>query len=154
MTQFKNKMKASMLLGIAAAIVASMLLWIATATAARNLQGSWDLRIENMKHVEVATLTIRLTDQVAPSCMSGKWKRVIVEKSKTTDPKFFPVSEPLSYQVEDDVLTLGRNEVCDWYLHLKGTLVAKGASGTYTSFGIQGGEQRGNFTLKQNAETK
>ena len=116
---------------------------------AQDLQGPWTLRIDNMEHREISSLTIRFTDKAAPSCMAGNWKRVIVERSKTTNKEFFPMSEPLSYQIVGSELTIGRNEVCDGYLHLRGKLDASGARGTYSGFGISGGDQLGHFLLKR-----
>jgi hypothetical protein len=122
----------------------------AAAAGAQELQKSWTLNIENLEHKEVASLTIQFTDEPARSCMAGTWKRVLVTQSRTNDKSFFPISESLSYQIKDGQIIIGRNEVCDDYLHLNGKFNAEGSQGRYVEFGIQGGNQLGYFVLKPN----
>jgi hypothetical protein len=127
-----------------------VLIAIAATAGAQELQKSWILNIENLEHKEVASLTIQFTDETARSCMAGNWKRVLVTQSRTNDKNFFPISEPLSYQIKDGKIIIGRNEVCDGYLHLNGEFNSEGSQGKYVEFGIQGGNQLGYFSLKLN----
>jgi hypothetical protein len=125
------------------------------ATAARpmahDLSGSWSLRIENAKHQVVTTMTIRFSDEVADSCTEGQWRRVVVTAHASLNEKFFPVKEPLSYEVTDDHIVIGRNEICDDYLHLEGKLRNLLASGEYVTFGPDGSKRLGYFSLIKTA---
>ena len=116
---------------------------------AQNLKGTWTLRILNTDGREITTATLRFLDSEAESCMSGDWRQVRVLSAKTVDKKFFPLSEPLSYSVEDLEITIGRNEICDDYLHLRGQFENDSVKGTYSSFGISGGETLGSFSLSR-----
>ena len=120
------------------------------AALSQDLNGAWTLRIDDLKHKELSLLTIRFTEKVAPSCIGGNWKRVVVDRSKTTDKVFFPISEPLSYEIVGSEITIGRNEVCDGYLHLRGKLDGEKAQGTYSGFGMGGGNELGYFQLSRN----
>jgi hypothetical protein len=62
------------------------------------LSGLWALRIENLKHKVIATMSIRFADE-ANSCMAGTWKRVIVAGQTSSEKDFFPIADPLSYEV-------------------------------------------------------
>jgi hypothetical protein len=140
-------------LGITMKLIAKLVALLAFATGpaaaygGENLTGAWTLRIGDMEHREVAVATIRFSDEPARSCMAGNWKRVIVDSVETKDAKFFPLSQPLSYAIEGSELTIGRNEICDAYLHLRGTFDGSRAHGTYTGFGITGGKAIGEFAL-------
>jgi hypothetical protein len=111
--------------------------------------GLWRLSIDDLTRHERAVARIRLTDESAPSCMGGEWKRVVVESVGKGDDKFFPLSEPLSYEMEGPEIVIGRNEVCDGYLHLRGMLEDGKAHGRYSAFGKGGGEPLGDFTLER-----
>lgn len=113
------------------------------------LGGVWDLKVENPQHKVVASATISFSEQPAQSCLSGNWKRVVVESSNTSDSSFFPISEPLSFSVDGSKLTVGRNEVCDAYLHLEGVLEKDSVQGDYVSFGLGGGTRLGYFSAKR-----
>ena len=121
----------------------------ATAAMSQDLAGSWTLQITNLEHREISSMTIRFSDERAPSCMAGNWKRVVVESAIATDRSFFPMSDPLSYSIEGSELTIGRNEVCDGYLQLHGKLDGERAQGSYSGFGISGGGQLGHFSLRR-----
>lgn len=130
-------------------IACILLLFVATATHAQNLDASWRLRIEDLKHHLKAEATIQFTDQVAEeSCMGGQWKRVIVKAKTGSDPNFFPLTEPLAYRLERGALTLGRTEVCDGYLFL--STKSKGASirGTYDAVSIGYSKKLGYFSME------
>jgi hypothetical protein len=117
--------------------------------AGQPLDGAWQLSIRDPAHHERAVARIRFTGESAPSCMGGDWKRVVVESVGKSDEKFFPLSQPLSYAVEGSQVTIGRNEVCDAYLRLRGTLEDGKARGAYSAVGKGGGERLGDFTLER-----
>src|SRR6266404_3887120 len=119
----------------------------AAQLAAHDLSGSWTLRIENLSHKVITTMTIRFAADQANSCMAGTWKRVIVADQTSSDKHFFPIADPLSYEVTGDRIVIGRNEICDGYLQLVGTVSGVAASGEYASFGIGGGTRLGYFSL-------
>jgi hypothetical protein len=110
----------------------------------------WTLRVGDLSHREVVVAKVRFSDEPADSCIGGNWKRLVVDSSETKDPTFFPVSEPLSYEVDESELTIGRNGTCDSYPRLKGKFDGVTARGAYFSFGISGGRDRGEFTLTRN----
>ncbi len=114
----------------------------------RDLAGQWDLKIEDKNHNVVTALVIEFTENQARSCIGGKWFRVNVVSSTTKDKQFFPVSDSLSYGVENNQLTIGRNEVCDAYLWLRGTLDNEIIRGEYFSFGW-GSKPLGFFALSK-----
>lgn len=97
--------------------------------------GQWDLKIEDQDHHVVTTLVIEFTKRQAPSCIDESWLRVNVLSATTNNPGFFPVSSPLSYRVQNNQLTIGRNEICDAFLWLKGVLNDEVIRGEYFSFG-------------------
>jgi hypothetical protein len=119
------------------------------AAAEGPLAGAWELRVLDLHHREKSVATIRFTGDAAVSCMGGDWKRVVVASVGKSDEKFFPLSQPLSYAVEGSQVTIGRNEVCDAYLQLRGTLEDGKARGTYSAVGKGGGERLGDFTLER-----
>jgi hypothetical protein len=115
--------------------------------AAHDLSGSWTLRIENLSHKVITTMTIRFAAEGANSCMAGKWKRVIVADQTSSDDHFFPIADPLSYELTGDRIVIGRNQICDAYLQLDGIVSGVAASGEFVSFGIGGGKRLGYFSL-------
>lgn len=121
----------------------------ASAAPCSELPGKWMLSIENPGHHAVATVAVEFTDEVAPSCMGGEWKVVKLVSATIGDKTFFPVSDPLSYRIEDGQLTIGRNEVCDAYLWLQGPLVGASVQGNYFSLGLGGSSPLGYFTLRR-----
>lgn len=114
----------------------------------RDLTGQWDLKIEDKNHYLVTALVIEFTEHEARSCIGGKWLRLNVVSSTTEDSQFFPVSDALSYGVEKSQLTIGRNEICDGYLWLRGTLDNGIIRGEYFSFGW-GRKSLGFFSLSK-----
>lgn len=119
----------------------------AAQLAAHDLSGSWTLRIENLSHKVITTMSIRFAADGANSCMAGTWKRVIVSDRTSSDKDFFPTADPLSYEVTGNRIVIGRNEICDGYLQLVGSLSGVVASGEYVSIGIDGGKRLGYFSL-------
>jgi hypothetical protein len=71
----------------------------AAQLAAHDLSGSWTLRIDNVSHKVITTMSIRFAADGANSCMAGTWKRVIVADQTSSDKDFFPIADPLSYEV-------------------------------------------------------
>lgn len=124
---------------------------VASSTSAwsQDLKGKWDLNIEDMSHHIVTTLVVEFTERRATSCIIGNWMRVSVLSATSKDKQFFPLSDPLSFKVENDRLTIGRNEICDGYLMLSGVLNEEAVSGDYYSLGLEGSSPRGFFTLNR-----
>jgi hypothetical protein len=83
------------------------------------------------------------------SCISGDWKRLVVTARRTSDESVFPSDDPLSYRISGNEMIIGRNEVCDAYLHLIGAVIGNGAHGEYVAFGLDGGKRRGYFVLNR-----
>lgn len=129
------------------AMVGAAILFISTAACSSELPGRWTLAIENPEHVVVATLAVEFLDEQAVSCLGGDWKTVKVVSATTGDDDFFPTSEPLAYQIEKGQITIGRNQMCDAYLLLKGKLGEPQVKGDYFSFGMGGSFPLGYFTL-------
>ena len=93
----------------------------------------------------MASMTLRFTDEKAVSCAGGNWRRVAVSGLTAADQKFFPGTEPLSYDVTGSALLIGRNEICDSYLTLKGELTENTASGEYVSESMFSSRKLGRF---------
>ncbi len=121
-------------------------------TGALDLSGSWMLRIENPRHKVITTMIIRFAADGARSCVAGTWKRVIVVAGSSADEGFFPIADPLSYEVTGDRIVIGRNEICDRYLQLVGTVRGVAACGEYVGFGIGSGKELGYFLLTKGSE--
>lgn len=124
-------------------------LFASAAACSSDISGQWTLSVENSEHHVVATLRVEFTSEKAESCMGGEWKILKVVSATTQDKDFFPVSDPLSYQIEGKQLTIGRNEVCDAYLWLQGALGGASVSGDYFSLGLGGSTPLGYFKLSQ-----
>jgi len=123
--------------------------FVSSAACGSTLLGKWALSVENPEHRAIATLKVEFTDETARSCLGGDWKVVKVESASTLDENFFPASDPLAYRIENEQLTIGRNEMCDAYLLLEGALNGPTVIGTYRTFGHFGSTQRGYFSLRQ-----
>ena len=131
--------------------VAGVLLFGLTAMGqAQEIGSRWLLRVMDSKHEVKVEATVRFLGELATeSCMGGIWKRVVVEARTFHDEKFFPLAEPLAYQLEGDELTLGRTAVCDGYLFLSGKRDQSTIQGTYDAVSIGTGQKLGYFTLKK-----
>jgi hypothetical protein len=115
----------------------------------KELAGLWAVRIETLQHQVVTTMTIEFTGEQATSCMSGDWKRVVVTSHYTSEMHFFPVNEPLSYELKNGGIVIGRNEVCDGYLYLKGDFRDSTAHGEYIALGLGSSQRLGYFSLSR-----
>jgi hypothetical protein len=131
------------------AIFIAASLFLSNAVRSTELSGRWTLSVENPQHLVVATLKVEFTDKKAESCMGGEWKVLKVVSATTRDKDFFPTSDPLSYQIENKQLTIGRNELCDAYLWLQGALGGPSVTGDYFSLGLGGSNPLGYFNLSQ-----
>jgi hypothetical protein len=116
-------------------VVLALNFGLSTVAWCSDLVGQWDLKIEDKNHNVVTVLVIEFTDYQAKSCIAGNWLQVNVISSTANDAQFFPVSDALSYSVEKNQITIGRNEICDAYLMLQGTLSDKTIQGDYFSLG-------------------
>jgi hypothetical protein len=107
------------------------------------LRVPWTLTILDMQRRVIGQLTIRFTGETAPSCIGGDWKRVVVLNYRRLGEPAFPGNDQLSYTTEGGTLTVGRNEVCDGYVMLKGKLTTTSFSGDYFTLGFGGTSRLG-----------
>ena len=87
------------------------------------------------------------SSEKANSCIGGNWKKLIVKSYKINGKQVFPITEPLSYELDKNKLTIGRNEICDGYLHLSGDLNHSKVIGNYYTFSISGVTNLGRWYL-------
>jgi hypothetical protein len=120
---------------------------VAKPLVEHDLGGLWTLRIENLSHKVVTTMTISFAGEEANSCMAGNWRRVVVSGQTSADKDFFPIGDPLSYEVTGNHIVIGRNEICDGYLQLDGRLSSVAASGEYIDVGLGGSKRLGYFSV-------
>lgn len=113
-----------------------------------SLDGQWQMRIFDTDKHRKAEAVLQFSDQAAPACMRGKWKRVIVEKQDGADAAFFPLGEALAYKLDRGVLTMGRVAHCGHYLLLSATAAAQDIHGTYKAVSVGRSKQLGLFTLR------
>jgi hypothetical protein len=135
----------SRFLGAAACLVLSAHAW------GYDLSGTWTLQVEDQSHKAIASLTVQFTnEQDSRSCISGKWMKVKVVSATAVDQSFYPLTDPLSYEIAHDRITIGRNGICDAYLMLDGPLKDQPIRGGYYSLGLGGSRPKGFFTLGRN----
>ena len=116
---------------------------------AQDLEGRWTLSIANLDHKQVSQLVVRFTGERGESCAGGSWKLVVVESAETSDPKFFPIADSLTYDVQGTELVIGRNGICDAYLRLRGKIDNAQVKGAYYSLGLRGGADLGEFSMRR-----
>jgi len=116
------------------------------ASSEESLSGRWKLEVSTTKNLIITNAIINFSEIKSNSCFDGEWKKVIFESYKTINPKFFPIEEEISYRLEGSDLLIGRNTICDAYLHLKGKLGEGLVEGEYISFGWDF-KRIGKFTL-------
>lgn len=114
-----------------------------------DLAGPWELKIEDKNHHAVTTLVIEFTNRSAVSCMGGRWLQLKVLSSVSEDINFFPSSDPLSFSIQNNQLTIGRNQTCDAYLRLQGPFDGEAARGDYYGLGLGGTWPLGFFSLSK-----
>ena len=117
------------------------------------LTGTWSLSVNNLDHILITTLEIKFTADKANSCLGGSWRKIEVISSTPEKNSFYPdssmiLNQELSYKLDNDVLTIGRNNICDAYKHLTGKLKEYQAGGKYISFGW-GRKELGTFKLRR-----
>ena len=110
------------------------------------LNGSWIVSISNLDGMVITKMKVRFLNKKAESCLGGDWKKLEVVSYETSDENFFPVKDSLSYDLKGDELIIGRNQICDAYLHLDGKYDAIRGQGDYIRFGW-GTEALGHFFL-------
>ncbi len=142
-------MKISRLLRAAAILV---LCAFAATAAGQAHEARWELRIQDLKGELRATAVLRFADSRANSCVFGSWKQVVVDGSSKRDDRFFPMSEPLAYDVRDGQVTIVRTQVCDRYGVLKGALRGDTVEGDYASVTPGSSTTLGRFTLRRIAD--
>lgn len=111
------------------------------------LNNQWTLEVKSPDGQIITSVQVRFTDSEANSCMGGDWKKVILGYHKTKDKRFFPLEDEISYQIEGNNLTLGRNQICDAYLHLNAFMDNVNINGEYYSYGKGGKYNLGSFSL-------
>lgn len=116
------------------------------------LSGIWELEITEESNHSQLKAKVRFESTSANSCIDGEWKRLIVVSVDEKSDTRFPIEQALSYQYLKDKLVIGRNQLCDSYLHLIGYFKDGLYSGKYIAFGIQHYKVMGSFTLKKVAE--
>ncbi len=114
----------------------------------QSLGGDWVVTISNLENETVTSMKIRFTNDKADSCLGGNWHKVDVVSHTTIDESFFPVNGALSYDYSEEKIVIGRNEICDAYLHLDGSFKNMSANGEYISFGW-GSKKIGHFFLSR-----
>jgi hypothetical protein len=131
-------------------LTAGFLVGTILASHAQTPDTRWRLRMADMQGQVKVDATVQMTSETAASCISGAWKKVVVEKSTLADDTFFPLSQPLSYEeTQDGTLTLGRTVVCDGYLFLSGRPQQSSVQGNYYAFGLRGANNLGRFSLEK-----
>ncbi|WP_428622130.1 hypothetical protein [Sedimenticola sp.] len=93
------------------------------------------MKIKDKDHHAVTAVAIEFTEHQPRSYIVRNWLRVNGVSSTTEGSHFFSVSDPLSYGIKKNKLTIGRNEVCDAYLWLYGSLDNDIIHGEYLNFG-------------------
>lgn len=94
--------------------------------------------------------TVRFLDEPASeSCMSGPWKRVVVEHTATYKDNFFPLTSPLAFQLQGGKIALGSTGRCDAYLFLSGWSNKSSIRGSYDEVGMASRRKLGHFTLQR-----
>lgn len=131
------------------------LLYLRVVALDGRLNGTWELEVYDPSKILIAELEIEFTTTDAESCsVVGEWRLVRVISSSPQknqfypDPKIIRLHQELSYQVGDDTLTIGLNNICDYSKHLTGKLINGQATGTYVSFGWER-DQLGSFSIKR-----
>ena len=117
----------------------------------RQFLGSWTISVKNLQREVVTTLVVRFSKEQADSCIGGYWRKLEVLSHSTTNEDFFPIGEPLSYEIMDNKVVIGRNEICDAYLHLNGEMKNSRVTGEYIAFGW-GSENLGYFSLERDSK--
>lgn len=131
-------------------VAAVLLSGLTVVGQTQEVNSRWRLRVADSKNKVKVEATVRfLGEPAAESCMGGTWKRVVVEAKTAYDEKFFPLAEPLAYQLEGNDLTLGRTAVCDGYLFLSGRSNELTIQGSYDAVSIGAGRKLGYFTLQR-----
>lgn len=124
-------------------------LWCLTPVAAQaepSTEPVWSIVVVGLKGEPLGRLTLELTDQPAPTCMSGDWKRARILSSS-----FHEGTEFLAFEREGQVLTIQLNQpgLCDAYSLLSGKFSANEGKGNYTTLSIVAAKPLGTFTAKR-----
>ena len=128
------------------------LLWLWPAFAgAQSLDGHWTLSIRDLQHRERVVAVVHFESKEAQSCLGGDWNTVVVESTVRRDDAFFPIADPLSWELRDGALTIGRNQVCDAYLEMNGPIGEDAVAGSVFHYGKGGRGDFGEFVLQRQA---
>ena len=121
---------------------------LAVTGRAQEIGSRWLLQVQDLTLETKVEVIIRFLNIPAiKSCLTGEWREIVTEIKITQDEKFFPLSDPLTYKFNGDRVSLGRTNVCDWYLLLSGKSDAASIQGEFNDVGIRGGKKLGYFYL-------
>jgi hypothetical protein len=128
---------------------ASLAIACVMATSHAQVAGTrWQVRVMDLKHQVKVEATIRLTEKPeTESCMTGHWKVAVVEAKAVSDEEFFPLTEPLAYEIDKGTITFGRTRMCDGYLFMTGKFGNKTIRGRYHGPGPGYDQKLGYFSL-------
>jgi hypothetical protein len=105
---------------------------------------TWRITINDGPTHPQQTVTVRVQDDKARSCMSGDWKRL-----ERVSGSYDGLSEP-AYTLSGNHLTiLLASDICDGYDQLDGKLEHGRFSARHSVFGIQGGDDLGQAVAVQ-----
>ena len=121
---------------------------VSASSLTSDLSGTWKLEIKDSTKESKVIANVRFEHDIAQSCISGDWRVVTLVSIDASDEKLFPIEQPLSYQIEGEDITIGRNQRCDSYLHLNGKLDTSNITGDYYAFGLKHNKLYGHFTLR------
>jgi len=112
-----------------------------------SLEGKWKLEVYNLLQKPLLDMNIRFTAKPAESCSSGDWSEVEVLAMESHAENGFQPDNKLSYNLVDNTIVIGRNQLCDAYLRLEGNMDAKQSIGLYYTLGHGGTKELGSYKL-------
>ena len=125
--------------------------WLAQSSGAEPVSpwyvgSTWSVMVYDAKHQAIGSMTLRVTNERAASCIGGDWKRLVIVKRQFKEADSFLATKPLSYSLEGSKLTFGVTEVCDGYVFLSGAVTDARVAGDYGTLGLGGFTKLGTFS--------
>ncbi len=108
---------------------------------------TWELEVYDSKDQVATSISFKITDEPADTCMSGDWKKLLTlreNKPTTRNPAYMLAGRNLSI-----LLSTG---LCDAYDELQGELDARGFEGRRVLSGLFGGADQGKALGKPSLE--